>query len=122
MNTFEPENDPFEQAQPQKRVIKFTDVNGKIEDLDLDKELYVQYAKAKNLQEATELDEATPLGQKVTANNSIVAILEKIVKTRTDLYNAQTVARIESILIQTLKDFPEVKEQFLKAYRKNLDV
>jgi hypothetical protein len=109
--------DPFDEPSPEKPLPKPLPV-GKLKDLDLDQELFSQYHRAKNLLEAAEFDPEVGLSGKVSAMNSIVSILAQITKLQSDLYNAQTVAKIESSLIDTLKAFPEIKEAFLKAYEK----
>lgn len=125
MSVFEADDDPFarpkeEKLAPERPV--FVKPTGTLKDLDLDKELYDQYFAAKELAAAALYDTEAGLNQKVQANNAIVNILSQIVKLQSDLYNAQTIARLENILIAVLKDFPEVKAKFLEAYEGALNV
>ena len=109
--------DPFEAPQNTKAPPTLTPLEGSLKDLDLDKELFTQYAKAKNLLQMAEFDDQAPLNQKVLAMNSIVAILGQIVKMQEALYNVKQNALMETTLIDTLKAHPELKEAFLKDYR-----
>ena len=87
-----------------------------LDELDLSQELLQAYNKAKLLLSEAEYDESIPLNQKVQAVNSIAAILQTIAKTQETLHNTQTITKIESVLINTLKNFPEIREEFLAAY------
>ena len=87
-----------------------------LDELDLSQELLQVYNKAKLLLSEAEYDESIPLNQKVQAVNSIAAILQTIAKTQETLHNTQTITKIESVLINTLKNFPEIREEFLAAY------
>ena len=117
--------DPFDERPadklPEKPVV-LTDLNGSLKDIDLDSELYTQYARAKNLLALAETDDEIALNQKVQAMNSIVGILAQIVKLQADVYNAKSAAELENTLISVLKKFPELKDSFLKEYKKALDV
>lgn len=93
---------------------------GRLKDLDLDRELYIQYHKAKTLFEVSEYDQAATLSGKVSSLNGIIAILTQITKLQADLYNAKTISAIENSLIQTLKEFPEMRERFLELYKSTL--
>ena len=117
--------DPFDEKpadKPPEKPVVLTDLNGSLKDIDLDSELYTQYARAKNLLALAETDDEIALNQKVQAMNSIVGILSQIVKLQADVYNAKSAAELENILISVLKKFPELKDSFLKEYKKALDV
>ena len=117
--------DPFDERptdKPPEKLVVLTDLNGSLKDIDLDSELYTQYARAKNLLALAETDDEIALNQKVQAMNSIVGILSQIVKLQADVYNAKSAAELENILISVLKKFPELKDSFLKEYKKALDV
>ena len=118
--------DPFDEKPadklPERPQIALTDLKGPLKDIDLDGELFTQYARAKNLLALAETDEEIALNQKVQAMNSIVGILSQIVKLQSDVYNAQSAAELENTLISVLKKFPDLKDAFLKEYKKALDV
>lgn len=84
-----------------------------LEDLDLSAELYKQYTDAKQM-----LSDASdePLNQRAQTVNSIVNILDRITKIRTEIYNAEKLKKLESALLTTLKEFPGLSERFLELY------
>jgi len=92
-----------------------------LDDLDLKQELLEAYNKAKTLLIAAEYDESIPLNQKVQAVNSIASILQTIAKTQETLHNTQTITKIEAVLINTLKTYPELREAFLEDYERALN-
>jgi hypothetical protein len=82
----------------------------------LDDELENQLTTAKQLLEDAKFDETVPLNQKAQVINSIVAIIAAINKQKAALHNLAELALIETALIETLKEFPEVRERFIEAY------
>lgn len=94
----------------------------KLADLDLESELMLQFSTAKRLLAAAELDDGVPLNQKAQASNSITSVLATISKIRTELHSAERLKTLESTLIATLKEFPELNAAFLAAYTKALNV
>jgi Lon protease-like protein len=93
-----------------------------LKDLDLEAELLAQYKRARRLLAVAEHDTEVPLSQKATALNSISTIITNITKAQTDLYNAERLKTLESTLITCLKQFPDLREEFLTRYREALDV
>lgn len=92
-----------------------------LEAIEVDNELASLYSSAKCLLEEVIIDPGTPANQKAQVMNSVLAMIEKISKTRTDLYNAERIRRLEQTLIKTLREFPrELQEKFMEAYEKNL--
>lgn len=89
----------------------------RLADLDLAEELYQQYIQAKQMLEDADKD---PLNQKAQTTNSIIGILDRIAKIRTELYNAEKLKKLESCLLTTLKEFPELSERFLELYEEEL--
>jgi len=92
-----------------------------LDELNLSQELLEAYNKAKLLLSEAEYDESIPLNQKVQAVNSIAAILQTIAKTQETLHNTQTITKIEAVLINTLKTYPELREAFLEEYERALN-
>lgn len=92
-----------------------------LDELDLSNELLEAYNKAKTLLIDAEYEESIPLNQKVQAVNSIAAILQTIAKTQETLHNTQTITKIEAVLINTLKTYPELREAFLEDYERALN-
>lgn len=86
-------------------------------DLDLEREIVMQYHRAKTLLTLVAADAATPANQKAQVANSCAAALESLVKMQTKLYSAERQKAIEQILIRTLKTLPTAaQEQFFADY------
>lgn len=118
MTTFDPFDEPAPAPAPPPKLL---DLKGNLKELDLDKELFEQYARSKNLFSLVEHAEEVPLNQKVQAMNSVISTLSQIVKLQADVYNAKTAADLEATLINVLKAYPAMKDAFLKDYRKALN-
>src|SRR5690606_13123755 len=81
-----------------------------LEDLDLPKELMIQYATAKKLQEETLNGNDAPANQKAQVTNTCVNLLNAITKTQTEVYNSQRAKEMEQILTKVLKTLPEEQQ------------
>lgn len=93
-----------------------------LKDLDLEAELALQFLALQQLQNAVIDDEDTPANQKAQVANSLSAALVNLVKVQSDVHNSERMKRIESILIDTLKDLPvEAVEAFLANYEQALE-
>jgi hypothetical protein len=97
------------------------EATGKLKDLDLDQELWQQFARAKLLYKEARKDKSLLPNQKAVVLNTISAILSNVVKMQESLHNVQRLKGIEAALIDTLKKFPDIKEAFLQAYGKELE-
>ena len=82
-----------------------------ISDLDIDKALITHYKEAIAL-----LSTSAPLNQKAQAMGVIINILTQISRLQIDLYSADKFKQYEDALIETLKEFPEIKTAFLEKY------
>ena len=87
-----------------------------LDELDLSQELLQAYNKAKTLLSEAEYDESIPLNQKSRRSTVLQLSCRRLQKTQETLHNTQTVTKIEAVLINTLKNFPEIREEFLAAY------
>jgi hypothetical protein len=94
-----------------------TKVN-KLEDLDLEQELLDNYNDAQSILD--NVDASTPTNQLAQTMNTITGILDKIIKLRTELYNAERMKKLETSLIYALKQFPELQEVFMEEYSRVL--
>lgn len=94
----------------------------KLSELNVEHELLRQYQAAKRLFEAAEHDETTPLNQKAQTLNSISSILSAIIKTQTELYDAERLKALEAVLADTLREFPELEAAFMTAYKTRLGI
>lgn len=113
--------EPPKDDKPQ-RVRVLVDIKAQsLSELDLDQELLQQYKDAKQLFKDIELDDLTPMNQKAQIMNSITAILTKIVENQTALYDSERVKLIESILIDVLKQYPDINAEFMERYKKALE-
>ena len=108
---------PVERPQEDEDIV-FSPVVA-LEELDLSTELYSHYVAAKRMFEASKNE---PLNQRAQTMNSVVAVLSRIARIRTELFNSERMKKIEECLIETLKDFPEVSTAFLAAYEVALNV
>lgn len=106
---------------PQQKMPIVLAIPDSLDELDLDKELAGQFTRTKQLILNAEDDFGITLAQKAQATNSLTSILQNIVKMRTDLYNAERIKLIESILISVLKDFPDLQAAFLDRYEAALE-
>jgi hypothetical protein len=93
----------------------------KLQDIDLAQEIILQFMRVKELQTLTLGDGETPANQKAQVANSVSAILAQLMKLQTELHTAERFKILESILIQTLKDFPELADAFLLEYERVLE-
>lgn len=113
--------EPPKDGKPEK-VRVLVDIKAQsLSELDLDQELLQQYKDAKQLFKDIELDDETPMNQKAQIMNSITAILTKIVENQTALYDSERVKLIESILIDVLKQYPDINAEFMERYKKALE-
>ena len=93
-----------------------------LKDLDLEGELTLQFLALQQLQNAVIDDADTPANQKAQVANSLSAALVNLVKLQGDVHSSERMKRIESILIDTLKDLPvEAVEAFLANYEQTLE-
>lgn len=106
--------------KPREKFVDPSPVTAKtLADLDLEQELLQQYKDAKLLLSEALYDSSgeTPLNQKAQIVNSITNILKQLADIKTQLYNAERLKMLETILVDTLKHYPELKEDFLANYK-----
>lgn len=97
------------------------DLNGSLDDLDLNQQLYKNYATAVNYLEEIKLSDDIPANQVSQVMNTITSILKEIVKMQTDLYNTERIKQIESAIVKAIKLAPkEAQESFFEEYEKIL--
>ena len=94
---------------------------GRLGDLDLDRQLYLSYARANNYLEQIQMRKDVPPNQVAQVMNTLTAILKEVVKMQTDLLNAERIKKIEACLLYALKKAtPEVQEDFMVEYERLL--
>lgn len=91
-----------------------------LKDLNLEDELASAYARAKALLDRVEFEDSISTQHKVSAVKTITDVLGQVVKMRQELLNLKEMATITTTLANTLKEFPEVKAEFLRRYKGNL--
>ncbi len=93
----------------------------KLADLDLEKEVVIQYQQAKALLQSVMSSDA-PANQKAQVANSCASVLDQLIKMQARLYSAERVKAIEAALIKTLKCLPkETQEAFFVQYERNYE-
>lgn len=113
---YDPFAEPFTEP-PAKRKRSQQHIN--LSQLNVEDELLRQYNAANQLL-ADAAYEEIPLNQKAQAMNSIVAILGQIIRQQETVKNMAAMTELETALIDTLKEFPEVRERFLAVYEGKL--
>ena len=90
----------------------------KLEEMNLEEELLLQYHSLRTLQTNVLTDETLPLNQRAQVANSVVSTLDRLVQAQSEVYSQERFKDIENILIRHLKKLPEdVAEAFLLDYK-----
>lgn len=84
--------------------------------LNLETEILCQYNEARRLIHTATYDDETPINQKAQAINSATAVLSALIKSQAELYSLERVKKIEATLLEVLKNFPDMQEEFMRAY------
>ena len=92
-----------------------------LKDIDIGVELEHAFRTAKILLDACVNDTATPLNQKAQIIGALNTVLTAMVKQRTDIYSAERVRTLESVLLRVLKRHPELSTAFLEDYKVELE-
>jgi hypothetical protein len=109
--------DPFAEPPAKRRIPQHNHQN--LSQLNVEDELLRQYNAANQLL-ADAAYEEIPLNQKAQAMNSIVAILGQIIRQQETVKNMAAMTELETALVDTLKEFPEIRERFLEVYEGKL--
>ena len=91
-----------------------------LKDIDIGVELEHAFRTAKILLDACVNDTATPLNQKAQIIGALNTILAAMTKQRADIYSAERVRTLESVLLKVLKRHPTLATEFLADYRVEL--
>ena len=92
-----------------------------LKDIDIGVELEHAFRTAKILLDACVNDTATPLNQKAQIIGALNTVLTAMIKQRTDIYSAERVRTLESVLLKVLKRHPELSAAFLADYKVELE-
>ena len=91
-----------------------------LKDIDIGVELEHAFRTAKILLDACVNDPETPLNQKAQIIGALNTILAAMVKQRADIYSAERVRTLESVLLKVLKRHTELSTEFLADYKTEL--
>lgn len=87
--------------------------------LNLDNELFQNYQEAKLYLDIVLSDGSIPPNQVAQTFNTITAILKEIVKTQTEVYNAERIKNLEDAIVTALKLTSEdVQEAFFTEFER----
>lgn len=91
----------------------------KLKDMDLEKELVLQYHKMVQVQARVAEDTRTPANQLAQVGNSVAATLQQLVTMQTKHHTSERFKSLENMLIKALRKMPkEVAEEFLDEYER----
>lgn len=91
--------------------------NQRLADINLERELVLQYQQTKFFLTGIIEDKTIPANQRAQAINSCSAILQQLIKMQTDLYGAERMKAMEAACVKAMKTMaPEVQEVFLSRY------
>jgi hypothetical protein len=89
--------------------------------IEVSNELAGLFATAKTLLNQVVTDPEVPANQRAQVLNSVTAVLERITKTRTELYNSERIRRVEQALLRVMREQPEeIRQSFLAEYERAL--
>lgn len=88
-----------------------------MKDIDLEKELVIQFYVTKQLQTDTLNDQKADPGKKASVVGACLAMLKEMTKTQIELHTAERFKAIEGLMIRAMKTLPkETVDKFLKDY------
>ncbi len=89
----------------------------KLQQLDLAKELIVQFYKIKELQQAVLMDTELEPNKQAVVIKACTDALQQIVKLQQDLYNAERFKALENYMIESVRALPlDVATAFMRNY------
>lgn len=93
----------------------------RLSEMNLEKELVLQYQTAKALQTDTLSKNLTEANKKAQVVNTTAATLQSLVKMQADFHTAERFKKIEVLLIETLRTLPaELVAKFFERYEREL--
>lgn len=93
--------------------------SSEMDDMDLSKELVVQYHRIKALQTEAMNDKYEQLQKKSSVANACLSSLNALVRMQVELHTAERFKAIEALMVKYVKMLPKhVAEQFLSAYER----
>lgn len=93
----------------------------KLSDMNLERELTLQFRVAQALQNEIMDDTHTPANQKAQVMNSVAATLQSLAKMQQEHYTPERLKKIEAALVKVLNTLPaEQTEEFFEVYERML--
>lgn len=115
--------DDFEEEPTEEfpQISSELDNTSSIETLDSQTELIHQFNRAKRLQTDTINNNTISPEKRAAVIRTVTVILSHIVRSQTELYNAERLKRLERALITVVKTLPkEAQEAFFNEYEREL--
>ena len=89
----------------------------KLKEMDLEKELVLQYHKVVALQTRVLEDDRTPANQLAQVSNAVAGTLQNLVSMQSKFHTSERFKELENLMIKHMKTLPkEVAEAFLDDY------
>lgn len=89
----------------------------KLKEMDLEKELVLQYHKVVALQTRVLGDDRTPANQLAQVSNAVAGTLQQLVTMQAKFHTSERFKKMESLMIHYMKKLPlDVAEAFLDEY------
>ena len=90
-----------------------------LRDMDLEKEMVLQYHRVVALQTRVLGDDRTPANQLAQVSNAVANTLQQLVTMQTKFHTSERFKKMESLMIHYMKKLPlDVAEAFLDEYEK----
>ena len=88
-----------------------------IKDINLSRELVLQFMAVQELQNEVLKDDETPANQRAQVANSVAAVLGQIAKLQQEIYTSERLKTIEAKLVEALNQLPkDLQVSFLQVY------
>lgn len=88
-----------------------------LRDVDIEKELVIQFLTVQGLQTRVLLDDEVAANQQAQVVNALTAALSNLSKLQNETYTSERLKRVEMCLVDALKLLPlEAQEEFLHKY------
>lgn len=83
------------------------------EGLNLEEQLLIQYNEARHM---IYVANNAPIRERTQALHAATAILAALTRSQAELYSLERIKKIESVLLEVLKEFPDLQKPFLERY------
>lgn len=94
-----------------------------LRDMDLEKEMVLQYHRVVALQTRVLGDDRTPANQLAQVSNAVASTLQQLVTMQTKFHTSERFKKLESLMIHYMKKLPlDVAEAFIDEYAKLEDL